>query len=312
MMILTAGAIREVEREERRALGAFRLVDHATGLSAVTVGDIEAVRAEIIDISAPGAPVVVSQVPLGSGAVDTRQNRRGWFVLFRAPLFDAYTRAFDQPLHPAELQPAQRLRLRLALTNAGPNHLPRLFDIVLPRSLDPDTAANVFVPHDVELLRAPGASVFDGWAVLRVSARQEGTQRALPGVLIRVFRRPRLSASEPIGVGMTEWRNTRTQGEAVVPIPGLPRFAPGSGANVFETTHAIELEATRDQDFPNAGNVTPDHEELPDIDALNAGVGGNIIRRAAAPANPALAIVRPTTPLAMAAGEELPVVLEMP
>jgi hypothetical protein len=111
---------------------------------------------------------------------------------------------------------------------------------------------------------------------------------------------------------MTEWRNEHVRGEAVVPIPGLQRFIPGGGANVFETTHTIELEATRDQNFPDVNTDMPAVEQLPDVDALIAGAGPGIIRRAQAPANPALTIVRPALPLAIAAGEERAVELEMP
>jgi hypothetical protein len=162
------------------------------------------------------------------------------------------------------------------------------------------------------MLRAPAASVFDGWAVLRVNVRQTGTQATLPGVLIRVFRSPRPANAEPIAVGMTEWRNAHVRGEAVVPIPGLQRFVPGGGANVFETTHTLELEATRDQNFPDVNSDVPAVEQLPDVDALIAAAGANIIRRAQAPAIPALTIVRPALPLAIAAGEERAVELEMP
>lgn len=312
MSVLTARTIREVEHEDRRVLGAFRLVDHVTGSPLLTSGKIEALGAAIVDVGQPGPPVVVSQVTLGADAVDIRQNRRGWYVVFRAPMFDAYTRAFEAPANPAELQPTQRLSLRLAITNAGANHLPRLFDLILPRSLQPDAADNVFTPHDVELFRAPAANVLDGWAVLRVSVRQQGTQAPLPGVLVRVFPRPRNPNDDPIGIGMTEWRDVRTQGEAIVPIPGLPRFIPGAGANVFETTHGIELEATRDQNFPNEIDDVTDDEELPDVDALIAGVGATIVRRAPPPANPALTVIRPIGPLSIAAGEEVAVTLEMP
>jgi hypothetical protein len=111
---------------------------------------------------------------------------------------------------------------------------------------------------------------------------------------------------------MTEWRDERTRGEAIVPIPGLQRFIPGTGANVFETTHGIEIEATRDTNFPDPADNLADEEKLPDVDALISGAGGTIIRRSPAPANPALTIIRPTGPLSIAAGEERSVTIEMP
>lgn len=310
-MILTAKSIVDLEREDRRVLGALRMIDDASRAPLVVPGTVDARRADLIDIAGPGAPTVVSQVPIGFRAVTVRQNRNGWFVVFGAPLFDAYTGRFADPVNPPELAATQRLRLRLRITDAGPNHFPRFADVTLPRALDRAAVDSVFTPQDVRLLRAPAAPMPDGWAVLRVTVRQTGTRAALGGVLVRVFRQPQAGNAEPIGMGLTEWRDAKMRGEAAVPIPRLARFAPGGGANVMETTHRIALEATRDQNFPAPGNA-PATEEPPDIDQLIAGAGPGIVRRSTRPPPPILTVTRPPTPISIAAGEELTVELEMP
>jgi hypothetical protein len=310
-MILTAKNIRDVELEDRRVLGAFRLVDGLTGAPLVVPAIVTARSAAIID-APPGPPGAAQPVTLGRGAIDVRQNRRGWFVIFAAPLFDTYTHTFLEPANPPELPANRRLRLRFAITDAGPNHLPRFFDLLLPRSLDPADADSVFAPQPVELLRAPAAPIPDGWATLRVRVRSNDTAAAtLPGALVRVFRSPRSPNAPPIGVGLTEWRDAHLRGEAVVPIPGLLRFTPGSGANVLETTHAIELVATRDQNFPDPALRTPPAEQLPDVDTLIAGVGPTIVRRVSTSGPDALGAT-PAGPHTIAAGEELALELAMP
>lgn len=305
-MILTAQRLRVIERVDNRVLGAFRLVDAATEVPLIVPATIEARATEIVEIQPDGTSVVIQSVPLGNGAVDIRQNRVGHYVVFRAPLFENYLLAFENPPLPVSLQnPARRLRLRLGVLAAGPHHLPQVFDFDLPRPLDPADAASVFAAQDVAFFRAPNAPVQEGWAVLRVSVAQTGGGgAALPGVLIRVFRRPRQPADEPIGEGLTEWRGARQRGEALVPIAGLQRFAPGAGANVIETTHAIELEATRDPAFTGAAT------QLPDLARLRTSAPGTV-RRPNPPAD-ALNVIRPAGPIDVSAGEELSVTIEMP
>ena len=84
-------------------------------------------------------------------------------MIFGAPFFDAYTSAFDDP-RAAAGDAVDPLRLRLAVTDAGPHYLPQEFQFDLPRALDPDAADSVFRPQPVALFRAPNASVQDGWA----------------------------------------------------------------------------------------------------------------------------------------------------
>jgi hypothetical protein len=291
---------RRIEIVDRRVLGAVQLVDAVTGLPIVVRAAVEVRGASIA-----GEPV---DVALHEHAVRLQQNRSGLVVIFSAPLFDTYTGAMDDPLPPPQTA-ADPLRLRLALTDAGPSYLPQEFLIDLPRSLDPDAADSVFQPHRVGLLRTPSAPVQDGWAVLRVRVTAAGVVplTPLPGVLLRVFRSPRGVDDRPIGAGMTEWRGG-VRGEALVPVADIQRFRPGAGANVIETDQAIELEATRHGGFTGAA------AQLPDVPALVAGTGAGLIRPPSQPLNSLLEIVRPTSPppIRVQAGREYVVHLAMP
>ena len=294
-MIFAPPLHRVVEHADRRVLGAFQFVDAVTSLPITTAADVEVRSAAL----AGGGPAI--DVPLHERSVQLRQNRSGFQVIWRAPFFDEYCSSFVDPEDPDETPPGTRLRLRLALRNAGPHYLPREFEFNLPRSIDPEEDDNVFEPVIVPLFRAPGAPVLGGWSVLRVRVTQEITNVPLPGVLVRVFRSPRDPADPAIGQGMSEWRGD-LRGEALVAVADLPRFRPGQGNDVFETTQPIHLEATRDPNFTGAagqfpvipGNTTP----------------GVIIRRSDPP--PPLLTVEPAAPLDLRAGSEMTVHLTMP
>ena len=282
------------DRAERRVLGAFRFVDAITGAPVAVAAGIEARFAVI-----PGLP---APVPVGERAVQIQQNRRGIFVIFRAPFFDAYLATFDNPQPPAELG-GDPLGIRVAVTDAGPYYLPREFQIDLPRALDPGAESNVFDPVDVRLFRAPNAPMLDGWAVLRVSVARAATapRQGLGGVLIRAFRTPRADTDPALGIGMTDWRGT-VPGEAVVPVK-IPRFraSAGNGA-VIETAQDIELEVTRNPQFVGSPG------QLPDATPLEAGAH----TRLAVPGGTGVTLLRPAAPIRVRAGRELAVGLTMP
>jgi hypothetical protein len=306
-MILTAQTLRTIESADRRVLGAFRLVDHATRLPLVVPARIEARSAAIVELQPDGTTIEIQPVAVSAGAVRIRQNRIGRFVVHTAPLFDDYTAGFASPNAPAILaSPARRLRLQLAVSGAGTHHLPRTFAFDLPRSLDPRATDSVFSSQEVELFRGPAAPVQEGWAVLRASVVHADTGIGLPGVLIRVFRRPRQPGDGAIGAGLSEWRDERLRGEALVSITGLQRFVPGVGPNVIDTTHAIDLEVTRDTSFTGASGT------VPDVDRLLAGTGDGVVRPPDQPPGSAFSIRRPTPPLAIAAGEQVSIELAMP
>jgi hypothetical protein len=294
---------RVIETADRRVLGAFQLSDAVTGLPIGVPAAIEARRAFI---TVAGGP---EEIALPDGAVRIVQSRGGAYVLFRAPFFDAYTSSFGVPAV------APVMSLRVSVSDAGPHYLPQEFQFDLPRPLDPDTAGSVFEPQDVGLLRAPGASAQDGWAVLRVSVRLAGPGAAvpLPGVLVRVFRSPRAAQDRPMGVGMTEWRGA-VRGEALVPVPGVQRFRPGAGSAPIETEQPIELEATRDTGFTGSGG------SLPDVPRLASG-GAGVIRHIDRGAGAQLAVVvrpderpagEPDSPIHVRAGREYVVHVTMP
>jgi hypothetical protein len=280
---------RTMESADRRVLGAFECVDAVTRLPLAAPITVEVRGATIA-----GAAV---DVAVHERSVRIQRNRSGWFVVFAAPFFDDYASTFDNPATPPETL-VDPLRLQLAVTAAGPHYLPQEFRYDLPRSLNPEAADTVFRPEAVALFRAPSAPVQDGWALLRVTVTQAGGAPLvpLPGVLLRVFRSPRGVTDLPIGVGMTEWRGG-VRGEALVPLAGVERFRPGSGAAVIETDQAIEFEATRLSGFTGATG------QLPDVAAL-----------VAAPPSVPLEIVRPATPppIRVQAGREYVVHLAIP
>jgi hypothetical protein len=294
---------RVIETADRRVLAAFQLVDAVTGLPIGVPAAVEARRALI---TVGGSP---EEVRLPDGAVRIVQSRSGAYVLFRAPFFDDYTSSFEAPA----VSPVMSVRVNVS--DAGPYYLPQQFQLDLPRSLDPGTAGSVFEPQGVRLLRAPGASAQDGWAVLRVSVRLAGPGAAvpLPGVLVRVFRSPRAAQDRPMGVGMTDWRGA-VRGEALVPVAGVQRFRPGSGSTPIETHQAIEVEATRDTEFTGSDG------SLPDVSRLRSGAAG-VVRHIDRGAGAQLVVVvrpderpagEPGPPIHVRAGREYVVHMTMP
>lgn len=297
-MIFAPPFHRVVEHLDRRVLGAFQFVDAVTQLPVVMPANIEARGATLLG---NGGPV---DVPFSENTIRIQQNRSGIYAILRAPFFDDYSASFEDPVDP--LPAGRQLRLQIAATEVGPSYLPQQFIFDLPRTLDRAVGGNVFQPMTVELFRSPGAPVLGGWSVLRVRVEQEGTQEALPGVLVRVFASPRANNDLPIGWGVTEWRGDLT-GEALVAVADLPRFrpAPGSGDNVFATTQPVELEATRDPVF------TGTESQLPDPANLIGGTAPGIIRRRSDGAGSLLS-AHPTTPLELQASRETSVRIAMP
>lgn len=158
-------------------------------------------------------------------------------------------------------------------------------------------AGSVFAPLDVPLFRSPSARAESGWIVVRTRVVKTGTGVPLPGVLVRVFRSPRMPLDAPVGLGLSDWRG-RASGEALVTITGIPRFRPGSGDSVVETEQPVEFEAVRDPSFTGAT------EQLPQVTSLLSGSGpGQII------ASPAVSV---PASMNVHAGGEYTVTLTMP
>jgi hypothetical protein len=289
---------RIIETVDRRVLGAFEFVDAVTRLPVSTPATLQPRSADV-----GGSPISPA---LDEYTLRIRQNRRGLWVILRAPFFDTYTSTFEGPAAPPETTPTP-LRLRLGVTDIGEYYQPQEFDITLPRSLDPAAADSIFNPVQIGVLRAPSAPVLDGWSVLRVLVTQAGAEaNRLPGVLLRVFRSPRAPSDVPIGLGMTDWRGG-IRGEALVAVTGIQRFRPGSGPQaVIETEQAIEFEATRDSAFTGAPG------QLPNVPRLVAGTDPGLIRPPSLPAGSSLTVVRPTSPLRARVGREDVIQLAMP
>jgi hypothetical protein len=308
-MNLALRPLRVIEFVDRRVLGAFRLVDAATGLPIITPAAVETRR---VTVAGPAGDVVLSE-----SAVRIQRNRSGVYVLMTAPFFDvrsnpvdgqppAYTATFDSPQTPLEVAGGP-LRVNLAVIEAGPQFLPRALQINLPRSLVRTAPDSVFEPQAVSLFRAPGAPVQDGWTVLRVRVTEALSDpvNPLPGVLVRAFRSPRTVGDAPIAAAMTDWRG-RMRGEALLPVAGIQRFRPGSAGTVIVRDQEIEFDATRDTTFTGAAG------EVPDVARLTAGAGSGLIRVSNQLPDPQLEIVRPVTPVRVQAGREYVVHLAMP
>jgi hypothetical protein len=280
---------RIVETADRRVLGAFQFVDAVTGLPVRIPSGVDTRRMRIAGV--PG------EVDVPEQSIRLLQNRRGMYVVFSAPFFDAYVNSFDNPQVPPEA-----ISVSVRVTDAGPQYLPQEFQLDVPRALDSDAPDTVFEPLRVGLFRSPAAPVQDGWSLLRVRVVEAGTNpaRPLPGVLIRVFRSPRVGGAPPVGEGMTEWRG-RAIGEALVPVRGLQRFRPGGGANVIETEHTLELETTRDRLFTAAA------DQLPNLPRIQAGTAQNVVRTLHADLN-----ITPAPPVLVEAGREYTLRLAMP
>jgi hypothetical protein len=287
-MTLALRPRRVVDTIDRRVLGAFRLIDAVTQTPIGVPASVVVPTASLV-----GRP---GEMRLHERAVSIHANRRGHHVIFSAPFFEAYTAAFQNPVPPPEVAVGP-LRLRVRV-DAGAHYLPQEFELDLPRRLDPNNPAasdSVLVAAPIALFRAPTAPAQDGWAVLRVTVVQAATAppAPLPGVLVRVFRSPRGAGAQPLGEGMTDWRD-RARGEALVGVSGIQRFRAGSGQAVVETDQEVVFEAMRDGRFTGAAG------QVPNVAAI----------RAAGP-DAQLAVTRPTPPVRIRAGREHVVHLTM-
>jgi hypothetical protein len=212
---------------ERRVLGAVRFVDAAT-------------RSRILE-------------PLRVRAAGVRfvRNQSGHYVIFAAPGLEAHARSFGAP--PAEPALAS-VPVALEVADPAARYVTRRSVIRLPRDPDPahsNEPGSLFGAIEVTLFPSPSARTRPGWAVVRGSVVEAGTDRPLGGALLRVVR---VSDSTLLARGMSDAR-----GEALVAVPGIPVITFGEGAAVTETTVDVALSAVFD---PAAGAVAdPDDLE---------------------------------------------------
>lgn len=213
------------EPVERRALGALRLLDAATGLQL----------RDPLSVTAPGAAF--------------SRNRRGLYVIWTAPGLETTLDSFQQP--PAVPAPGA-VALTLVVSDPGGRYLSRRATIHLPLDPDPQhTASSLFLPIDVPVYPGPAASTAAGWALVRASVTQAAGTNGLAGALLRVVRS---SDSVRVGLGLTDAR-----GEGLVVIPGIPVTTWDSGSGPVLAT---EVDATVQAVVDPAASGVPDPDDL--------------------------------------------------
>lgn len=205
---------REVERAERRVLGALRCVDATTG--------------------APLDRPLRVQAPEGARI---ERNRSGLLVIHEWPPLALHMAAFTAA--PDDV-PVGSLTLMLTVSDPLGHYLPRLVRVNLPRDPDPAHAGqadSLFRPMNVPMYPSATGRVGANWACISVSVFEQGSGDALGGVLLRV-----VAAGAVRAMGLSDWR-----GEALVPVAGVPvttwSTQPG---DVIVTQIPAELQAVAD------------------------------------------------------------------
>jgi hypothetical protein len=232
---------RDLEAVERRVLGAVRFVDVTTGLPV----------ADPVAVAAPGTTLW--------------RNRRGDYVIARAPGLAAHERAFAAaPDAPALGSVAVVLTVR----DPRGRYLPRRRTIALPRDPDPDHAdqpGSLFRPEPVALFPAPGAPTAPAWATVRVRVTRAGSERGVRGALL-LARFARRDGTPEVARGMTDAR-----GEGLVAVPGIPVTTFGGGTGpVLGTEIEATLEVFVDPAVDAPGDPGPAPAPAPDPDDLEA------------------------------------------
>jgi hypothetical protein len=244
---MTAG-LRELERVERRVLGAVRCVD-ATTLSSID---------DPLHISAPGARFV--------------RNRSGLYVIGSWTRLAAHQEPFDQP-PPAPAVGTETLPIDVR--DPSGRYLARRVAIALPRDPDPARASepgSLFRAVDVPMYPSASAPLSANWVELRVAVRDAASGDGLGGALLRVVADGRVLAR-----GLTDWR-----GEALVPVAGVPvtTWSTEPGAVVItEITASLEcyFDAATGTRTPAANvraGLAPAGPPLPDPQAIEAARAG--------------------------------------
>lgn len=205
---------REVERAERRVLGALRCVDATTG--------------------APLDRPLRVQAPVGARI---QHNRSGLLVIHEWEPLALHVAAFAVPPDSMALN---TLSLMLTVSDPLGHYLPRLVRVNLPRDPDPANAGqpgSLFRPLTVPMYPSATGRVGSNWACIGVSVFEQGSGDALGGVLLRV-----VVAGAVRALGLSDWR-----GEALVPVAGVPvttwSTEPG---DVIVTQIPAELQAVAD------------------------------------------------------------------
>ncbi|MDO9437346.1 hypothetical protein [Hydrogenophaga sp.] len=180
---------RDVERVERRVLGALCCVDATTGTPLN----------QALRVGAPAGARI-------------QRNRSGLFVIHDwAPLAHHSSSFLNAPAGP----PVGDTPLTVTISDPSGQYLSRLVQVDVPR--DPVSASvsppnSLFRPLMVPMYPSAAARIGPNWAALSLSLRDALDGDALGGVLLRV-----LNGSQVVARGLSDWR-----GEALVPVAGIP------------------------------------------------------------------------------------------
>lgn len=265
---------REVERVERRVLGALRCVDATTGAPL-------------------GRPLRVQ----GPDGARIQRNRSGLLVIHEWPPLALHAAAF--PAAPEDI-PVGSLPLMLTVSDPLGHYLPRLVRVDLPRDADPANAGqpdSLFRPLNVPMYPSATSPVSANWACVGVNVVEEGSGDALGGVLLRVVADGRLLA-----LGLSDWR-----GEAWVPVAGVPvtTWSTQPGA-VIVTQIQAELQAVADpQSVTRTPQTAVQHGRVPGALPV-VDPAGIETARAGLPQASTLVQLAAGRPLHLSLGIELP------
>src|SRR5688572_7192736 len=157
-----------LEQSDRRVLGAISFLDATTRLQ------------------------IASPLKIEANGVRLARNRRGLYVVTSAPGFKVYTEAFQQQPRPpaAGAVAVGSVPVEVRVTDPNFEYMPRRTIIRLPRDPEPanaNQASSLFRPIEIPLFPSPSAAVAPGWAVIRATVRERGTNMLLPWSLLRVM-----------------------------------------------------------------------------------------------------------------------------
>ncbi|MEM7021582.1 MAG: hypothetical protein AAF637_03220 [Pseudomonadota bacterium] len=216
-----------LDRLDRRALGAIRLVDATTGRALQRP----------LSVSADGVRFLI--------------NRAQLYVISSAPGLENHVERFERP---PDAPPAGSAAIEVTVDDPLGEYLPRRATVPLPRSATPaNDEPDLFDPEAVAVHPSPNAALRQNWSGVRLSLTL-ADQRPVPGALINLRRD---GADQPVASGLSDER-----GEALVILPGLPisqsagvpgPVDPDPNADDGEVTTAetpVTLEIVVDPDLP--------------------------------------------------------------
>ncbi|HUR53718.1 MAG TPA: hypothetical protein VMZ71_06285 [Gemmataceae bacterium] len=216
---------------DQRVLGALRFVDAATQLPV-------------------GSPLAVE-----ADGVGLIRNASGLYVVVRAPDFEAYTAAVDPPLPAVGTRPVV-----FTIRDPSRRYLARRKIVEFPRTATAvgEAIPPLFVPVDVKMYHAPAAAAAPGWALVRLSVKDQAGN-ALAGALVVVERK----GGAELARGLSDAR-----GEALVAVPGIAVTNWNAAADDPVTTVVVAAKVTAFYAPPANPPVPPN----PDTIRTAAGV----------------------------------------